>query len=461
MIRKSFPYPTALLAAFLLVTACWYLLRPVQIVDGTQTTPIPAKGGWIVAQVLQAAGISLAPEDQVEPGPYALVPLNGQIRIRRAIQAWVWEDGQMHTAFGPGPSAFDLLAQNKISLEPEDRLLWNGKPATEEALPQTGQPLVLQIIRAKTVRLDIAGQPREIQTTAASAARALWEAGVQVGPGSRLSADPASLPSSSSVIAYQPGRAMTIQVGGQTLAVQTTAATVGEALAETGLSLQGMDYSLPAEDQPVPADGRIRVVRVLEEISLNQTLLPYETVYEPLPDLEMDAQQTINPGQYGVKVERTRARFEDGQEISRGVDSDWTASEPVAQTIGTGAKVVMNAAGTAEGGINYWKAVEVYATSYSPCQQGLDHCSWGTSSGARLTKGIIGVTHSWYVQLAGQQVYIPGYGYGVIGDVGGGIPGKPWIDLGWDEENYQPMGGWMTMYLLGPAPANPSEWSLP
>ena len=53
-------------------------------------------------------------------------------------------------------------------------------------------------------------------------------------------------------------------------------------------------------------------------------------------------------------------------------------------------------------------------------------------------------------------MYVTGYGFGVIGDVGGGISGTPWIDLGFDEESFktQAFVGWVTMYLLMPAPAN-------
>ena len=77
-------------------------------------------------------------------------------------------------------------------------------------------------------------------------------------------------------------------------------------------------------------------------------------------------------------------------------------------------------------------AISVWATSYSPCTQGYDHCSWSTSSGARLTKGIIAVRYSWYLLFAGERVYVPGYGFAVIGDVGGGLPDRYWIDLGFE-----------------------------
>lgn len=56
--------------------------------------------------------------------------------------------------------------------------------------------------------------------------------------------------------------------------------------------------------------------------------------------------------------------------------------------------------------------------------------------------------------MAGQQVYVPGYGHGVIGDSGGGgIPGRYWIDLAYDDENYVGWHHWTTLYFLTPVPA--------
>ncbi len=128
------------------------------------------------------------------------------------------------------------------------------------------------------------------------------------------------------------------------------------------------------------------MVRVREEITLKETLIPFEQKTEPDPNVELDQRQVTRPGQYGVQVVRERARFEDGQEVSRGHDSDWIASEPVAQVVGAGTKIVPKTLDTPDGPIEYYRAVSVYATSYSPCTQGYDHCSWSTASGMRLIK---------------------------------------------------------------------------
>lgn len=452
MFRRIFPLAAVL--ALVLAGLAFFAARSITIedLDGRHTLRAPV---LTTAQALSAAGLTLDPADQVSPALSRPIPLDGIIHVRRAAQVTLSEDGSMRHLGGIQVTPARLLAENGVLLAPQDRLLRNGQPVVMDETLLDGVSVVWQLVRAHAFVLDAAGQHRPIASSADSLARALWDAGVQIGPGDRVSAPLSDLPGSQPVISVQSARAFTIHVDGQTRLAYTTASTVGASLAEAGVVLEGLDTSLPAENQPLPVDGTVRVVRVREEISLTATYQPFEQKYVSDPDLEANQRKVIEPGQNGVTIMRARARFEDDQEIRRTFDSDWVASAPKVQTVAVGGKIVPHTLDAPAGPVEYWQAVNVYATSYWPCEQGTDGCSWSTSSGARLTKGIIAVTLSWYRQMAGLRVYVPGYGYGVIGDVGGGIPGKPWIDLGFDQENAnEAFTGWVTMYLLMPAPAN-------
>ncbi|HSM56646.1 MAG TPA: 3D domain-containing protein, partial [Candidatus Sulfomarinibacteraceae bacterium] len=79
-----------------------------------------------------------------------------------------------------------------------------------------------------------------------------------------------------------------------------------------------------------------------------------------------------------------------------------------------------------------------------------DHPAYGiTASGVRAGTGIVAVDprvvpfRSW--------VYVPGYGTGYAGDTGGGVLGR-WIDLGYDEAEYQSWSGYVDVYYLTPVP---------
>lgn len=484
MIRKyGFLLSMGLIAAGLALLA-GYFFRPVTIDDGGKTKQIRAKAFSLsVGQALQSAGVVVEQQDVVTPPLDQPVPADGVIQIRRMQQVYLWENGRMTTLTGEDRIPANLLANEGILLDPGDRLKWNGKHINpDEPLPE-GEAVVLQLERALPVMVDVDGEQQVVFTAEPDAAHALWQAGVRVGPGDRLSAPyetvwdgapggqgsgspdrgaSGEVDTAGRMIAYKPGRPITIQTGSQQVQARSAAETVGEALAEAGITLQGLDYSQPAENEPVPPDGKIRVVRVQEEIVLDQTLIPYETESVADPDLPLDETRTITPGKYGVKVLRERVRYEDGQEVSRQADSDWVASDPSPATIGFGTKIVPQTADTPDGQIEYYRKVQVYAFSYSPCRLGTGdgRCNWTTASGARLTKGIIATSLSWYRMFAGQRVYIPGYGFGVIADYGA-LRGMQ-IDLGFDEENFeeQAIVGWVTMYFLTPAPPN-VPWTLP
>ena len=445
-----------------LLAAGLYLYRPKTIQDGAQGIPLRGHPVLRVGQALYAAGLRLDPADQVTPPVEAWLPLDGHVQIRRASQVLVWENGQVKQAAGVAAQAADLLAAAGVQLGAADRLSWNGLPV-EPSLPlEAGARYVFQVERAASFSVVEDGEKRSLQTRAPSLARALWEAGVQVAPGDWLSSDPGgALPAEGATLAIQRARTVTISAQGSAVTAHSAAATVGQALVEAGVTLQGLDYSLPAEDQPLPADGAIRVVRVNEALVFAQTLLPYDSSLQPDPTLDLDQRRTMEAGQFGIQVSRERVRYVDGQEISRALDSEWTATAPRTQIVGYGTLVTPHTTDTPDGAIEYWRAVTVYATGYSPCRLGRpNYCNYRTASGAQLTRGIIAVSQAWYRLMAGQRVYVPGYGFAVIADTGYGIPGTPWIDLGYDDDNFQGGGRTVTLYFLTPAPEN-VPWTLP
>jgi len=128
----------------------------------------------------------------------------------------------------------------------------------------------------------------------------------------------------------------------------------------------------------------------------------------------------VVPGQVGLVVTRTRVRLEDGKEVASFTEGPWKASDPQDGVLGRGTKVVVRTETIDGETIEYWRKVTVYATSYSPRALGGDNI---TASGMILTKGIIAVRTSWY------------------------------IDLGYDDSNYVGWHYWTTLYFLTPVPA--------
>jgi uncharacterized protein YabE (DUF348 family)/3D (Asp-Asp-Asp) domain-containing protein len=346
----------------------------------------------------------------------------------------------------------DILAQAGLTLAPVDEIHLNGQTLAPESPLPTGVSITLQIRRALNLTIVTPDGQRSFQTTAATVGQALAQTGLQLYVADFID-PPIETPIQADLtVTYRPAQDLTILVDGRTIPAKSAAPTVGQALAEAGIPLVGLDQSQPVESAPLPADGQINIVRVTETVTLTEKSLPFQIEYQLSDQLDLDTQNLLQAGEPGLSVSRTRARYEDGVEISRVTEAETIVRAPQSRVVGQGTKVTVRAL---EGGLKYWRAVRMYATWYSPCHSGVSGCSYGTASGLPLKKGVVALVRRFYNLMVGERVYIPGYGTATIGDVGGGMPdGRLWIDLGYGENDGNHLSGWVTVYFLTPVPDN-------
>ncbi len=345
-------------------------------------------------------------------------------------------DGETREIAAGGLVPARILADAGIAFSPADRALVNGIPVPMDLPIPSGGLVTLQLRRARTVRLAAPTVEMTLASAAFTVGEALREAGVNLYVSDRVEPPPDSPLAEGMTITIAPGRELVVRAGGGTTRIHSSAATVGQALAEAGIPLVGLDSAAPSENEALPADGQIRVVRVAEVIESAYTIIPYETQLIVTAELQPPAQDVLEPGEAGISLSRTRIRYEDGVEAGRAVESESVIRLPRARVARS----------------SFWAAKEMYATSYSPCRSGGSGCSYGTSSGMRAGYGVVALSLAWYRALKGARVYVPGYGFGVVGDVCPGCTGKAWIDLGYDDGNYVGWSSWVTVYFLPPAP---------
>ena len=344
----------------------------------------------------------------------------------------------------------NLLQAAGISLFPDDLLMREGRIIDPyEPLPG-GEEVRLQFLPARQITLEIDGQTQTIFTQKNTLAEALLEAGIALKPEDRLSAPPETQLQAQNAFTLAKAQSLAVTIGNQTISGLSAATTVGEALAELGLGLQNLDRSIPPEDQPLPPNGEISLIHGAESISLVKDESAFSYTYQLDPEAELDTTSVITPGQLGLLVSRQRNRLENGVIVRTLDEGPWKASDPSDAVLGMGTKVVVRTEVVDGQTLEYWRKLSVYATSYHPSE-----FSYGalTRSGLPLTKGIVAVAASWYNALEMQPVYVPGYGHGIIADSGYGIPGKYWIDLGYDDENWISWHDWTVIYFLTPVPA--------
>ena len=349
------------------------------------------------------------------------------------------------------PSA--LFEQAGIRLSPRDRVLLNGLPVAPTE-PITAYPITLQIRRAVTFTLTTPNGEQKLQSSAFTVGEALRETSYWLRAWDKIEPRFDTPLTEGMKITITPPHELKVSVDRKILQIRSSARSIGEALAEAGIPLIGLDYSVPAENEPLPSDGQIRVVRVSESVLLAQKPVPFENDVQASANVPLDQTQIIQPGESGLTVQRIRVRYEDGKEVSR-ISEDETMVRPSkTRIVGYGTKIEVKTATVDGVKIEYWRAVQMYATSYSPCHSGGERCYSGTASGKSLQKGMVGLRYSWYLNMRGQRLYIPGYGFGSVEDVCNGCVGKPWIDLGFSDNNFEPWHSWVTVYFLTPVPAN-------
>jgi uncharacterized protein YabE (DUF348 family) len=337
-----------------------------------------------------------------------------------------------------------LLAEANISLSPADRLLYLGAAIPlNQPLPEA-RSYTLQIRRATTLTLVTPDGQQTLQTSALTIGQALAEAGIPLYAADRLD-PPAGTPILGSLtVNYTPSREYSVSLDGKSVVIRSAAATVGQALAEAGIPLLGLDYSLPVESAPLPEDRQIRLIRVVETVMLTQESIPFTTLSEYSADMELDQQAITQSGSPGLAVSRVRLRSEDGLEVSRHSESESIVRPPQDRVVSYGTRVDMHTAAVNGITITYWRALQFWATSYHPAETGSDM----TASGLHLQKGVVAIDPDYIPYFT--QMYVPGYGFAEAADTGS-IIGR-WIDLGYSDDDYVAWHQWVTVYFLWPPP---------
>ena len=376
-------------------------------------------------------------------------------QARSAATIAVVEAGQLRVLVTPERIPSRILAELGITLASNDLLLFNGEPIGRDAALAISGSGTLQIRRPTSVSVN----GTRVDTAARTVGEVLSDSGMPLHAADSISPPPGDSILGPLAIHYAPAQELVIAADGQDTRVLSAAATVGAALAKAGFPLLGLDYSKPGETEPLPPDGRIQVVRVSESVVFSEKAIPFQSQFKQSADVELGQQQILQPGVPGLAMSRVRIRYEDGREVSRVTEAETVVRAPQDRITVQGTKIVVKTSTVNGVTIQWWLQLQMYATSYSPCESA--PCSYGTASGMRAGKGVVAVDPGLYAYLNGQRLYIPGYGPAVIGDLGGGyiveqntgVSRYRWIDLGFDDLSTGGMTGWVTVYFLAPAPA--------
>jgi uncharacterized protein YabE (DUF348 family) len=413
-----------------------------------------------VGGALLDAGLDLAPEDLLFHGTPVTgsafgVPLNPEqpIEVERARLVVISADGHKALLRTHASSAEEALLEARVSLLAGDELSVEGAFLAAESPGDPPPAVELTVNRALAFTVYDNGQSSTHYTTASTVGEALQEAGFALYVADAVSPELGQpmLPGLS--VRLDRSVPITVRVDGQTLATRSLRRRVGELLAQLGIVLAGQDRTVPPAETDIDEDvPDVAVVRVSEELVVEQEPIPFDTVWQPDPDLELDTIVHYQDGVRGVLERRVRVRYEDGIPVERRIEHEYLALEPVPSIEAYGTRIVTRTMETPHGMIEYWRKIRMLATSYSASTAGTPRDSpwygW-TRMGLRMRHGLVAVDPA-VVNLM-SKVYVPGYGPGLAADTGGAINGRR-IDLGYDDDNLVMWLKWVNVYVLTPVP---------
>lgn len=441
-------------AGVLFLAAAGYLAAEptYTIYDGDTAVTINGRFAT-VQEALIAAAISVRPQDIVQPPPQTAASPEEAIQIQRARAVTVQTESGTQTYWTQQATLAAFFFETGLTPARTAQVYADGRLVPFDALAATPLPQQVEIGRFLSVTIQDGGSRQVVRTAKQTVGAALQEAGITLYAADSVTPPLGAWLEPEMQITVQRSMPLTIRVDGRLIQTRSAFTNPLDVLAEAGIGLVGYDYTIPGADAVLRANDTIDVVRVTEDFLLVDEPIPYQTLWQASDELDLDTQALISAGQPGIMRQRVRVRYENGVEVSRMVDGEWVAQQPVNEVLGYGTRINIRTVSTPSGPRDYWRVVRMRVTSYTAASSGRapDDPRYGiTASGVRAGYGVVAIDRS--VVPFRSEVYVPGYGVGFAGDTGGGVRGR-WIDLGYDEDNYQSWSGYVDVYYLTPVPA--------
>jgi 3D (Asp-Asp-Asp) domain-containing protein len=210
-----------------------------------------------------------------------------------------------------------------------------------------------------------------------------------------------------------------LRFSGDERRVETRAATVGSLLIEQGIVVQPGDTVFPASSAAIRKGMVISLRLVRDVIEYEDEPIPHRAELRYDGTIPLGQKVVLQVGADGAVRRSYDVRTVNDDRISRTLIGEETIA-PTNQVVLVGTKVENEVVPPGEGECR--SNMAVWATYYTAASAG----GTVTRTGTGVYKGIIATDPS--VIPLGTRMYVPGYGYGVAADTGGGVKGAH-IDL--------------------------------
>ncbi|HET7801112.1 MAG TPA: ubiquitin-like domain-containing protein [Humibacillus xanthopallidus] len=313
----------------------------------------------------------------------------GATQLDKAVNLSV--DGTETAAHVFGTTVGDLLDSQGITVKPGDVVV----PAVDASLSD-GDTVVVKYARNLTLTVD--GKTRTVTTTETTVDGALLALGLR-GEGARLSVSRSqTIGRQGLTLTVVTPKSVTVTVDGKTTTKTITAATVGEALGQLGVTLGKADKVNPPVATQLTSGTKIGVERFTTKDVTRTAAVGYSTTKKPSGDLYTDQTKVVTKGVAGVRTITERRTIKDGKVVSTQAISSVVTKQPVDAVVLVGTKKRPAAApapssssgSTSGAGLNLARAS--MWDSIAQCESG---GNWSINTGNGYYGGLQFLTSTW------------------------------------------------------------------
>jgi resuscitation-promoting factor RpfB len=253
----------------------------------------------------------------------------GATQLDKAVNLSV--DGASTATHVFGTTVGDLLASEGIAVKRGDVVV----PAVDAPL-RDGDNVIVKYVRTLTVTVD--GRTRTLNTTETTVDGALLALGVR-GEGARLSVSRSqSIGRQGLALTVVTPKSVTVTVDGKKTTKTITAATVGEALAQFGVTLGKADKVNPPVTTALTAGTAVAVERFATQDVKRTEAIAYATSKKKSAALYTDQTKVATKGVAGVRTITERRTLKDGKVVATKQISSVVTKKPVNAVVLVGAK---------------------------------------------------------------------------------------------------------------------------
>ncbi|APT84365.1 resuscitation-promoting factor [Corynebacterium aquilae] len=294
-------------------------------INTTRSVPLRLATGGMLATLLVSGGVALNSKKDIT------VDVNGEQHTIATLSGTV--DGALKQAH------VQLSAKDMVSPSPNERLV-------------DGQTITVRAIKPVAVIID--GKEQTIDTTALTVDELINELG-NVGSSDKISADRTTkIPVEGLTLDVTTPKQLTVNDGGQEKPVTVAAKTVGDVLADQGITLGDEDVVEPDVSAPATSGQTITITRIRTDILSETGKYDAEPVIVDDPELEEGEQVVEVEGKPGTRKTIREVRYENGAPVSDTVLQTVDLVPATAATIKNGTKKPAPAAPAVAAGGTVW-----------------------------------------------------------------------------------------------------------